>query len=242
VQRAVPSFAAVRARILARVPAARRSGETAERVAWPNAAAAEGAAWVARLNAAEGVAAARPDAEAAVAQPGVAEAEVAVQPGVAEAAAVQPDEVAGAELGAAEEPAAPGGPAVERPSGAAAWPSLPPFAARPRSMLTARAMGCSSVAWPTGQSWQATQFSGVSCALGPGGRFSSRGRGGDERRKCHQTLAMNKQALGRNVAGFKRELGFISRRCAVSTRRRSRCIQGPDQVASDVAGGGEVGP
>jgi hypothetical protein len=52
---------------------------------------------------------------------------------------------------------------------------------------------------------------------------------------------MNEQALGRNVAGFKRELRFIStaapfRRAAVHGAFRAK-----NQIALDIAGGGDVG-
>ena len=98
-----------------------------------------------------------------------------------DAARAQPGvvaEEAGAGLAAAGVQEAPGVSAAERPSGAAAWPSLPPFVAQPRLALPGRAMGCSSVAWPTGQSWQAAQFSSLSCALGPG-EIQKRCRGGN---------------------------------------------------------------
>ena len=161
VQKAAPqavwSFVGVRARVLARAPGVRRPAETA--------------AWEASPNAVQGVA--RPDVAAAVAvaqlDAGVAAA--AAQPGVVA-------EVAGAGLAAAVVQEAPGVPAAERPSGAAAWLSLPPFVAQPRLALPGRAMGCSSVAWPTGQSWQAAQFSSLSCALGPG-EIQKRCRGGN---------------------------------------------------------------
>ena len=153
-QKAVPqavwSFVGVRARVLSRGPAEVRR-------------LAEMAAWEASPNAAQGAEAARPDV--------VAAAEV-VQPDAGVAAAVaQPDvvaEEAGAVLAAAAVQEAPGVPAAEHSSGAAAWPSLPPFVAQPRLARPGRAMECSSVAWPTGQSWQAAQFSSLSCAMGPG--------------------------------------------------------------------------
>jgi hypothetical protein len=126
------------------------------------------AAWEASPNAAQGVGAARPDVVAAaeVAQPDAGVAAAAAQPGVVA-------EEAGAELAAVAAQEAPVGPA-EPPSGPP-WvaasvsrpdPLLP--SAQPRLTLPARAMGCSSVAWPTGQSWQAAQFSSLSCGLGPG--------------------------------------------------------------------------
>jgi hypothetical protein len=198
-QSAVLPFAAVRVRILARVPAARRPvAELAVQVAWPNveqlpeaprAAAAqpavssfaavrapipvrapaaarrpavELAVQVASPNAEEAVGAAQPDVAAAVeaAQPDAGVAAEVVQPGAVA-------EEAGVELAAAAVQEVPGGPAEELPSGAAAWTSLPPFA-QPRLAFPARAMGSPSVAWPTGQSWQAAQFSSLSCAVGPG--------------------------------------------------------------------------
>jgi hypothetical protein len=168
---AVWSFVGVRARVLARAPGVRRPAETA--------------AWEASPNAVQGVGAARPDAAAAavVAQldAGVAAAAAQRDAGVAEAAAqpgVVAEEAGAAGLAAAVVQEAPGVPAAERPSGAAAWPSLPPFVAQPRLALPGRAMGCSSVAWPTGQSWQAAQFSSLSCALGPG-EIQKRCRGGN---------------------------------------------------------------
>ena len=150
-QPAASSSVAVRARVLARVPAGVRRP-------------AEMAAWGAVPHAARAAVAAQPDAEAV--------AEV-VRPDAAVAAEAEPDVAAEAAAldvaaaGAAAPRAVPGGPAAARPSEAVVWLSLLPFAPR-RSMSTARAMGCSSVAWPKGPSWQATQFSDVSCALGPG--------------------------------------------------------------------------
>jgi hypothetical protein len=157
---AVWSFVGVRARVLARAPGVRRPAETA--------------AWEASPNAVQGVGAARPDVAAAavVAQLDAGVAAAAAQPGVVA------EEAGAAGLAAAVVQEAPGVPAAERPSGAAAWPSLPPFVAQPRLALPGRAMGCSSVAWPTGQSWQAAQFSSLSCALGPG-EIQKRCRGGN---------------------------------------------------------------
>jgi len=86
-------------------------------VVWPHAEAVAGAA--------------QPDAEA------VAEE---ARPG-AVAVVVQPDaEVAAAEPGAVEAPGEQGAPAAD-PLVAVACLSLPPFAAPPRSMSTARATG-----------------------------------------------------------------------------------------------------
>jgi hypothetical protein len=216
-QQVVLPFAAVRVRILARVPAARRPvAELAVQVAWPDAErlpeasraaaaqpavssfaavrapipvhapaaarrpAVELAAQVASPNAEEAVGAAQPDVAAAVevAQPDAGVAEAAVQPGAVA-------EEAGAELAAAAVQEVPGGPAAEPPSGAAAWPSLPPFVAPPRLKPTVRAMGWSSVAWPTGQSWRAAQFSSLSCALGPGRsqKWCRGGNAGENKRK-----------------------------------------------------------
>lgn len=125
---AVWSFVGARARVLARAPEMRQPAETA--------------GWEASPNAVQAVGAARPDVVAA-AQLDAGVAEAAAQPGVVA-------EEAGAGLAAAVVQEAPGVPAAERPSGAAAWPSLPPFVAQPRLALPGRAMGCSSVAWPTG--------------------------------------------------------------------------------------------
>jgi hypothetical protein len=144
---AVWSFVGVRARVLSRAPAEVRR-------------LAEMAAWEASPNAAQG--AARPDVvAAAVAQPDAGVVAAVVQPDVVA-------EEAGAVLAAAAVQEAPGVPAAEHPSGAAAWPSLLPFVAQARLARPGRAMECSSVAWPTGQSWQAAQFSSLSCAMGPG--------------------------------------------------------------------------
>jgi hypothetical protein len=149
-----------RAPALAHVPAARPPVETVVRVVLPNAV---WAAEVARLGA---------EVAAGEAQPDVAAAEAVAQPGaVAEEAGARPDAAA-----EEAEPAAAGAPvAQDVPEGellsAVAWafrqdPTLP--SVPPRSAPTARAMGWSwSVAWPSTRSWQATLFSGVSCALGP---------------------------------------------------------------------------
>ena len=214
-QPAVSPFAAVRVRILARVPAARRpAAETAVRVAWPNAE--------------QPVEAARPDAEAAaeVARPDVAAVEAAAQPGaVAEAA--------GAELAAAAVQEVPGEPAEELLSGPAAWPSLPPsvVVARPRLALSARAMESSSVAWPTGQSWQAAQFSSLSCALGPGENSEGVCRGGN----AGETVAKASDELTSvrpECGGFQTGTRIYFRGCAVSTRGRSRRVQSAGSIRS----------
>jgi hypothetical protein len=126
--------------------------ETAVRAEWPNAVGA----------AQPGVAAA-----AVVAQSDVAAA--VAQSDVAAVAVAQPD--AAAEQAGA--PAAQDVPAerLSGPPSVVAWvfrqdrllPSAPP-----RAAPTARAMAWSlSVAWPSMRWWQATLFSGVSCALGP---------------------------------------------------------------------------
>jgi hypothetical protein len=208
-QPAVSPFAAVRVRILARVPAARRpAAETAVRVAWPNAE--------------QPVEAARPDAEAAaeVARPDVAAVEAAAQPGAVA-------EEAGAELAAAAVQEVPGEPAEELPSGAPAWAfrqdPLPPFVAQPRLALSARAMGSSSVAWPTGQSWQAEQFSSLSCALGPGENSEV-----VSWRKTQVKLSNASDELTSvrpECGGFQTGTRIYFRGCAVSTRGRSRRIQ-----------------
>ena len=231
VQKAAPqavwSFVGVRARVLARAPGVRRPAETA--------------AWEASPNAVQGVGAARPDVAAAVA---VAQLDA----GVAEAAA-QPGVVAEeAGLAAAVVQEAPGVPAAERPSGAAAWPSLPPFVAQPRLALPGRAMGCSSVAWPTGQSWQAAQFSSLSCALGPG-EIQKRCRGGNagetvNKHQCpfrssghfteprfellNRYTSDQRTSVRPECGGFQTGTEIYFHGCAVSTRGRSRRIQGKE--------------
>jgi len=125
-----PSFAAARVPFPFRVPAAAlRQAEAAAQVVWPNV---------------EPLAvAAQPDAEVAA---------VEARPGVAVGAeVVQSDAAVVAEPGAVAAPGAQGAPAAD-PLVAVACLSLPPFAAPPRSVSTARAMGLSTVAWPTMQS------------------------------------------------------------------------------------------
>jgi hypothetical protein len=184
-EQAAPSFAAVRVRTRVRVPAAARRpvAETAVPVASPNAEPLA-------------VEAAQPDVVAAEAeaQPDVAAAEAVVLPGEeAGAGAAEPDV---AEVAAV--PGAQGGP-VELPSAppsAAAWVSrqdpLPP-AARRRPMPTAREMAWSSVAWLTMRSWQATRFSSLSCALGPGENSKGGVRGGNAGENVNKHQRSNKR-------------------------------------------------
>ncbi len=95
---------------------------------------------------------------------------------------------------------------------AAAWacPRSPVLlsAAPPRSVRFAHAMGSPPVAWPSMRSWQAALVVALSCALDPGEVLEG-GRGGDRKELNQQTPAINRQALGRIVAGIKREHGFI---------------------------------